>query len=302
MRKTCTVLSLAVVLAVVTANTTAQQKKTGKAVPAPKAAGKGLPTTCPGGAAPQFPNPIAAPIDASCGLPGSAVASSAEGLQNATKNNFCAQGDPATVSTKVMADLQASVDGIAGFPHGTPPPSRAALLGLGEGNLVVFEGFLFDARQECAESVNCGAVSPNVNASHDIHIALLDTPRKTKETDPPAKRDAEECTGFVAEMIPHHRPAQWTECSLKAVRDKGLRVKIQGQRLFDGSHVPCKNGAPQGSNPKRISLWEIHPIYSFEVCPTGDCKAGGWISLETFAKDMPTCPEKKCEVKPAAGK
>jgi hypothetical protein len=235
-------------------------------------------------------------------LRGGAAPTSPDGLQNAAKNNFCAQGTPKPLTTKTMADLQTSVNGLAGFPHGTPPASRSALTGLGEGDFVVFEGFLFEARQECAESVNCGGVPANVNASHDIHIALLDAPRTSKETDPPAKRDAEECTGFVAEMIPHHRPAQWTECSLRAVRDQALRVRVKGQRFFDGSHVPCKNGAPQGSNPKRISLWEIHPIYSFEVCPSGDCKTGGWVGLETFAKDMPPCPEKECKEKAAPKK
>jgi len=81
------------------------------------------------------------------------------------------------------------------------------------------------------------------------------------------------------------------------VAGKGLRVRVTGQQFFDGSHVPCKNGAPQGSNPKRVSLWEIHPIYSFEVCPSGDCAHGGWQPLETFAAGKTECPEAECKVK-----
>jgi hypothetical protein len=181
------------------------------------------------------------------------------------------------------------------FTPGEPPQDRAFLTNLGEGHLVVFEGFVFHARQECKETVNCGTTPLNVNASHDIHIAFLEQPRKTHPNDPKADQDKEECTGFVAEMIPHHRPTAWTACNVNDVANKGLRVRVTGQQFFDGSHVACKNGAPQGSNPKRVSLWEIHPIYSFEVCPSGDCAKGGWQPLETFAAGKIECPEANCK-------
>ena len=166
---------------------------------------------------------------------------------------------------------------------------------------MVFEGYIFEARQECKETVNCGTAVPNVNASHDIHIAVLENPRKTpkKDTGPKPEQDKEECTGFVAEMIPHHRPAEWTGCNVNDVAEKGLRVRITGQQFFDGSHVPCKNGEPFESNPKRISLWEIHPIYSFEVCPSGDCASGGWQPIEKFEAGKKTCPEADCKLKPS---
>jgi len=48
-----------------------------------------------------------------------------------------------------------------------------------------------------------------------------------------------------------------------------------GQLYFDSSHFPCKGGVGKGAgNPKRKSLWEIHPIYKFEVC-TADCDGEG---------------------------
>jgi hypothetical protein len=290
-----------ITIAAVTAHPAAAQKSTAKSKTTKKPtspAKQAFPLACDNGSAPQFPNQAAstkpATID-TCGLSGSAAATSADGKQNIVKNNFCAVGTPTPVKTSDMASLQASVEKIPGFPKGTPPANRSALTKLGEGDAVVFEGFVFEARQECKESVNCGTAMPNVNASHDIHISLLDDVRKTKESDPQPKRDAEECTAFVAEMTPHHRPAQWTACSVNAVAAQGLRVRVTGQRSFDGSHLPCKNGAPQGSNPKRISLWEIHPIYKFEVCPKGNCAAGGWMDLADFAKNMPKCPEKNCK-------
>jgi hypothetical protein len=64
--------------------------------------------------------------------------------------------------------------------------------------------------------------------------------------------------------------------------------------MFDASHVPCKNGAPVGSNPRRVSLWEIHPIYSFEVCPSGDCAGGGWVPIESFDSGKTTCVNPVC--------
>ncbi len=262
------------------------------------AAAQKFPTTCADGSTPHFPSASATPIDGKCGLKGAPPPDHPEdGLQNQSKNNFCATGSAAaSIHISEMALLQKKAENqekISGFTPGQAPPRRAFLKKLGEGRLVVFEGYVFQARQECKETVNCGLNVPNVNASHDIHIALLEKPRQTRSSDPKAAQDKEECTGFVAEMIPHHRPAEWTACNVNDVADKGLRVRVTGQEFFDGSHVPCKKGVPQGSNPKRVSLWEIHPIYSFEVCPSGDCANGGWQPLQTFATGKTSCAEQK---------
>jgi hypothetical protein len=224
----------------------------------------------------------------------------ADGPQNAVKNNFCTKSNtPETITVQKVTLLQGSANtaeaNLKDTP-GEPPPNRDFLTKLGEGNLVVFEGYVFHARQECKESVNCELDVPNENAFHDIHIALLGKPRQTKATSAKKQQDAEECTGFVAEMIPHHRPPEWTECNVNDVANKGLRVRVTGQQFFDGSHVACKNGVPVGSDPKRVSLWEIHPIYQFDVCPSGDCATGGWVPLEQFEANKASCPEAKCDV------
>lgn len=261
-----------------------------------------FPNACPGGATPHFPATAATPIDSQCGLQGAPPPTEpADGPQNEAKNNFCADLSAAKpIHLTQIASLEGSAEKDSHYTPEKPPTDRAFLKTLGEGNVVVFEGFVFEARQECGETVNCGAAVPNENASHDIHIALLEQPRKTKSTSPKPAQDKEECTGFVAEMIPHHRPDQWTACNVNATQ--GLKVRVTGQQFFDGSHVPCKGGAPQGSNPKRVSLWEIHPIYAFEVCPKGkgDCANGGWEPLEQFAAGKPACPEAKCQKKPPA--
>jgi hypothetical protein len=152
---------------------------------------------------------------------------------------------------------------------------------------------VFEARQECGETVNCGGGSPNIDASHDIHLYLLGQPRKNTPADTPAA-NTEECTGIVAEMNPHHRPPEWTACNVNDVASKGLRIRITGNQFFDASHVPCKNGAAVGSNPRRVTLWEVHPIYTFDVCPSGVCASGGWVPLATFEAGKTTCTNPVC--------
>jgi len=252
-----------------------------------------FPTTCSDGSAPRFPGAATA-IDTgtnNCQLPG-IPNSTADRAQNKAKNNFCPRAESLTVNATFMQSLQNSAAPLV--PVGAPPTSRAGLQKLGEGKLATFEGFVMIARQECKESVNCGTTVPNEDAFHDIHISLLEKP-KTATTN--------ECTSFVAEMVPHHRPAEWNSCNLDNIAKEKLRVRLTGQLFFDGSHVPCTAaGKPQGSNPKRMSLWEIHPIYSFEVCPSGTCETGGWQKLEDWSEASATCDSGACKPKPAAKK
>jgi hypothetical protein len=85
-------------------------------------------------------------------------------------------------------------------------------------------------------------------------------------------------------MTPHHRPASWTPANVNSVADKHLLVRVTGQLMFDSSHTPCGGGVPVHGDPSRASLWEVHPIYKFEICPTGVCADGGWQTLEDWVK------------------
>ena len=246
---------------------------------------------------PKFPSGSAAAIDASCRPSGSADPQSADGLQNIAKNNFCASTPASpTVTIASLRDLQTKANAAEKklkFKPGQPPPRRDFLMALGEGDLVTFEGFVFEARQECKESVNCDTQSPNQDGFHDIHISFLDHAPTSKSGSASAQA-AEECGSFVGETIPHHRPLEWNACNMNDVANRNLRVRVTGQRMFDGSHLTCNGSTPNGSNPKRATLWEIHPIYTFDVCLSGDCKNGGWVPLETFAAGKTTCDNKPC--------
>jgi hypothetical protein len=59
----------------------------------------------------------------------------------------------------------------------------------------------------------------------------------------------------------HHSSTTAKQRIADANLDRPLR--ITGQMMFDGSHRPCANGS---GSPKRVSVWEIHPVYASDVC------------------------------------
>ena len=203
------------------------------------------------------------PIDAQCGLPGDAPAG-AHQLQNRAKNDLCRTGTPITVSRYDFVRLEraaekAKIAGDIDFgSSGHLPADRTPLQQIvtksgsliGEGTVVRHRAFLLHAKAAGNESVNCGLGG---FASHDLHLELV----QVQDDDP--------CDSLTAEMIPHFRPDAWTTSLLNSVRAHPVRVT--GQLFFDASHVlACDVDPPRGGQPKRLSLWEIHPVYEFDVC------------------------------------
>jgi hypothetical protein len=141
--------------------------------------------------------------------------------------------------------------------------------GMGEGSAVRFTGYIMDAHYSdvsMGESVNCRV--PGIEAN-DIHVKLVS---KVDEVDP--------CQSITAEISPHMRPAKWEVSNLEPLAQQRVLVRIGGQLMYDASHRPCSAGyrAP----PQRLSNWEIHPVYSIEVCRTaqqGVCPDGRWVAL-----------------------
>ena len=233
---------------------------------------------------PNYPMPAPAKplaIDAQCGLAGAGVGP--EGKQDMVKNNFCAKGTPSEITVADLTDLQAKVEANPAINFGSankgtrrkgPTTNRALLKKLGEGKLVTLSKvFVLIARQEGGESVNCGKNVATQAPFHDIHISLVESPDVT-----------DECSSVVAEMSPHHRPDAWNHGNVEKVARAKLPVRVTGQLYFDSSHFPCSGGQGAGQgNPKRVALWEIHPVYKFEVC-TADCDgAGQWEPLDKWA-------------------
>ena len=234
---------------------------------------------------PSYPMPAPVkkpPIDSQCGLSGSGAGP--EGAQDSAKNNFCAHGTPREISIADLTKLQQQVEKNPTINFGNenkgtrkkgPTTNRAPLKRLGEGSLVTLKAFVLIARQEGPESVNCEKNVGEEADFHDIHISLVDS---TGVED--------ECAGVVAEMSPHHRPDSWTHANVEKVARDKLPVRVTGHLYFDSSHFPCSGGQSAGEgNPKRVSLWEIHPIYKFEVCTGGCDGAGTWVTLDEWAKE-----------------
>jgi hypothetical protein len=146
---------------------------------------------------------------------------------------------------------------------------------MSEGDLVRFSAYLVKARDEGSESVNCAG-----NDGTDIHISI--GPKSTHPT---------EYDGIVAEMIPQvAKPAGWDTVTLN--RLAGKQVLLVGGLSYDNEHLVNDDPAhPKSGQPKRFSLWEIHPITAFYVCPAGDgcdpAQLGQWQTLTAWAAAHP---------------
>ncbi len=197
------------------------------------------------------------PIDSSCGLTGTGQGASA--LQNQTKNNFCAGTSYQSISQSDLLSKQQNVAALPGYLEWSPqsiPDSRSDFVTLGEGTAVQFVGYLLESHYAdltSGESVNCDVKDDD--ASNDIHIALV-----------PQSATTDECQSNTAEMVPHYRPASWTVANLNKI-GRATLVRVSGQLMYDASHKICgEQGFSATDDPHRLSGWEIHPVYAFDVC------------------------------------
>lgn len=223
------------------------------------------------------------PIDQTCPPFGNAPANKkGSRAQNRAKNNFYATGDPVTMTAGVFKMLQKQVEDRS-IPHGSDsalPADRSILANffndrgvvIGEGMVVRYVARVITAHYSNTgngESVNCGEPNQEPN---DIHIAL-----GNNEND-------DECTSVTAEISPHFRPEPWT--AMDGYAFEGRPIRLTGQLLFDGSHVPCRPG--KETRPKRVSTWEIHPVYAIDVCKSKQlarCRASDesiWQSFDAW--------------------
>jgi hypothetical protein len=206
--------------------------------------------------------------DDHCGIQGGSSDPAAQ-AESTAKNNFCAPThDPDVLTYQKLLDLQAQ-SATANIPKKLE--DRKDVENLGEGNYVSYVALIKNAHYSDTtggEAVNCNMSG---NPPNDIHIVLMSS-----------ATDTDECNSTTAEMSPHYRPTSWTPEKLNAL---GKPVRLKGQLFYDNSHTPCTTHSRP--NPKRASLWEIHPVYSIEVCKSADldtCRnstdPGEWTALE----------------------
>jgi hypothetical protein len=201
------------------------------------------------------------PVDSKCGVPDG---NTTVGKQDQIKDNFCAKGTPVVLTYEVYPILQSAAVELLG-PRYAPPADRSKLKNIvtwkgkkiGEGTVVTLVAFVDRARYsdvDTGESVNCDL---HGDADNDVHIPLLQT-----------AGDSDECHSVTAEISPHYRPDAWTPENLNKIKNP---VRMTGQLFFDASHKPCS--ATMKEEPLRQSVWEIHPIYSVDVCVNSSISA-----------------------------
>ena len=204
-----------------------------------------------------------------CPTRGCAVNNTPGAILNTLKQHV-PTGDPVvTLSFDDFAFLQQQADVLVGQLKDLDADERATLMDLdviegkvSEGDKVKLIAYLTQESSgphanSSGESVNCKLKGSD---SNDFHI--------------PVSEDAaySEFDAIVIEMIPQRRPASWTTAELRKVQREGWPVWIEGGLFYDNIHVV--NSDPDNvlhGQPKRFSLWEIHPVTKFLVCRQEEC-------------------------------
>jgi hypothetical protein len=202
-------------------------------------------------------------------------------LSNILKHNLEPTGDAIALTFPDFARLQAKAEAKLEGHYSTLGAVDIAKLhslklhgkSVGERHLVEIVGYIAvlpgnsKPHANTGESVNCRL---HGSKNNDFHISLTPEP------------GGSEYKGIVVEMIPQQRNKKWTTRRLRAIQKAGLMVRVSGQLFFDNHHRV--NSDPDhniGNQPKRMSLWEVHPITAFDVCTKSKCAidGSGWQPL-----------------------
>jgi hypothetical protein len=165
------------------------------------------------------------------------------------------------------------------------------LTAIGEGQPYAVIGYLYYAKQEGAESSNCELTAPE---DVDFHIGIGFDSSVAASVVKHAKVTGLDQKTVIVEMTPQYRAAFAPEWTLAALQQAlGKQVKVVGQLMADNEHnVPQDNCglAGAGASCWRASIWELHPVTSFQVCTldTGCTADGtGWQDLGQAAAPAP---------------
>lgn len=207
-------------------------------------------------------------IDARCTIDG-AGNTDAKKSESRAKNDFCVEtSNPERIDYQTFIDLQSHTS----FKQSADRSPLASILStggstFGEGKYVEYTGYILHAQysnKSKGEAVNCNMPGEDTN---DIHIQMVKS-----------AGDEDACDSVTAEMSPHFRPDSWTPDKLNSLTDRLIRIR--GPLFYDGSHTPCHDG--KRPNPQRISVWEIHPVYSVDVCKDKNAVCQNWLSLDDW--------------------
>ena len=148
-----------------------------------------------------------------------------------------------------------------------------------EGQLASVNGYIALSEERPGsnggESVNCKFTGQEFS---DFHIPVV------------ASKSHDEFKSIVVEMIPQGRSPGWTLAKLRAVQRLRRHVLIAGALFFDNIHVVNQDRTtPISNQPRRVSVWELHPVSDFFVCNKTNRKCdttnpAEWTPLEDFVE------------------
>jgi hypothetical protein len=221
-----------------------------------------------------------------CKPHGCASATSNIGIRNIAKKLAPTGTTPIRMTFTDFASIQNQTDALFDQSQGREfdASERALLQGLsanggtvGEGVLVRLTGFLSVGNKnphpnDSGESVNCNLKN---SGNNDFHISVASNSSK------------DEFDGIVIEMVPQDRPAKWTVARLKKVKSQKRKVWVEGGLFYDNIHVVNSDPGTGSTQPKRFSLWEMHPITKFLVCTKSNNSCSNsdesqWVKLDDF--------------------
>jgi hypothetical protein len=205
------------------------------------------------------------------------------------------QGNP--IDAAFLSDHENNTpDTLTAYNHAQHAPD---LSDMGEGQVVSVIGTLFYTIHGGAESVNCQLSGDESLVDFHIGIGFSDFPlgadvlgqlRSGSDFRSVLQLGDQltlEQNSFVVEMTPYYREqfkSGWTLRKVQSVT--GRQVKVNGQLMIDNFHHKSSDDCGLAdANPDkcwRLSVWEIHPVTSFQVCSADHCDANStnWVNLE----------------------
>jgi hypothetical protein len=144
----------------------------------------------------------------------------------------------------------------------------------GEGDVVDVRGFIVGTpHRRRTDSANCNRIGINQN---NFRLHLASDPADT------------EFDSIIAELSPFHRPQTWTLPKLRKLQQEGRLLLVRGQLFYNSKHyVNNDPDAELPREPRRLALWELHPVTQILVCTarTNDCRpedTSAWEPLASY--------------------
>jgi len=172
-----------------------------------------------------------------------------------------------TLSVDDLEALQVQTD--ARLRQGFAVANRSVLrrighkgtIAYGEADIVQLRAYIVGTpHRRRNDSSNCNLVGMR-NNNFRIHLAS-----DSADTD---------FDSIIGEITPYHRPSTWTLPRLRKLQEEKRLLLVTGQLFYDNKHfVNDDPDADLPLEPRRVSLWELHPITEILVCTTttNDCR------------------------------